>query len=151
MTTDRFNQRPDEPYGYCDTCKEAGTNLEFSDRDEMQAHMNETYEASVPLHRSHSARVVNPTRMERIKRFLAQSADDAVDSALDEFIRDASRALMVEDATVAELTEAVKDVGADIDWREAWGNYVDENELTEEDDETPPPVMEHTTLEGLDA
>lgn len=154
MTSSRFDQTPKEPYGYCLTCSAAGTKVEFATREELHEHLSETYDANKLLGKNggHSARTTNPTRQERIVRFLQSEADDALDSALDEFITAASRSLDNEDATVGELTEAVKEVFAEPDWREAWGNYVDENELADEAELMPPlPPVPHTPLPGMEA
>ena len=130
--TDRFNPDPDAPYGKCLTCEEAGTELTFADRDAMQAHMHETFEASNHAN-GHRTRTTNPTRQERITSSVMSSAQDAADSALTEFVDDVARLLDRGDATLAELTAAVAEstMFVDLDWHEAWREYKTENELDE--------------------
>jgi len=90
----------------CSTC-----NIEIADRDAMRAHFAETMIGN----HSHSVRITNPTRHERIVNELDRLAEDA----LHQFVEEAWE--MADDGvTDEEITEAMRMVDGDFEdaWRE---------------------------------
>jgi flagellar motor component MotA len=101
----RFDPHPDKSYAACTGCEEV-----FPTRPEMRAHLTETFKNG----KSHSARITNASRLERIENELESLADDA----LGEFIDEAHRLMEDGDATEEEITEAMRHIVAD--FSDAW-------------------------------
>jgi len=106
----RFDPDPDKPYGSCETCGEA-----VADRPAMSAHFAATRATSG---RSHTVRVTNRTRTERIEDALEELAE----SALYDFTESTSW-LTNDGVTEEEITEAVRSVTAD--FADAWAHRDD--------------------------
>lgn len=94
----RYDQRQDEKYGVCETCK-----VDLSTEGEADAHMKETGAASASR-RSHTVRVTNPTREMRIQAMVDDVVQDAIEEALETLRDSQSRG----DVTSDEITEALK-------------------------------------------
>jgi len=127
----RFEQDPNAPYGSCHDCPAT-----FVDRAAMDEHLHATFEASGRT-KGHRGNPSNPTRPERIKRAVQGEADDALDNALTEFVDGVYDLHRREGIPVAELTAAVRDVFAEADWAEAWGESLDEDDEDDEPEERP--------------
>lgn len=94
----RFDQADGEPYGFCLTCKEAGTGLTFADKAAMSAHLSETFEASGRVNgKGHKGRVTNATREDRIRQHMGSLVDDAMYEFFDSVERDLDRGDLAED------------------------------------------------------
>jgi hypothetical protein len=112
----RFDQNPDEPYGFCLTCKDAGIDLPFADQPAMSAHLSETFEAGGRVNgKGHSGRVTNATREERIRRHMGSLVDDALYDFLESVERDVERGDLTEDEVGPGLVYYS-------DFRDAWDN-----------------------------
>ena len=116
--TDRFDPKPDKPYAKCRTCE-----FIAETEAEMSAHTNETLAAS-PERRSHSYQVTNPARQDAINREVRREADDAIENAITEFLDRVYRLHRREGVAIEELTAAVKRAHADVDFLEAWNEYI---------------------------
>jgi hypothetical protein len=84
-----------------------------------------------------------------------QEADDALESALTEFVDSVYRFHTNDDVPLVELTAAVKAACPSHEWDEAWAEYIEDE--TEEDDEAEsgdglgPQLHQETALFGPDA
>lgn len=105
----RFDPMPDKPHGVCVDC-----GIEIADSGVMSAHFAETRVNGGG--RSHTIRNTNPTRARRIENAL----EDIAESALYEFVEEASRLIDDGDATEAEITEALRTLHAD--FSDAWAD-----------------------------
>lgn len=136
--SNRFDQKPDRPYGYCTTCS---PRLEFTTKAAADEHMHSTFKAAraqvdgalgVQSIRGHGIRATNPERQANIDCAVGQIVEDAINEAIDEIsqLTYPRRGTDEIDATREEITEALRkcyDGFAD-----AWAEYLEE---TDEDDE----------------
>lgn len=118
-TSARFNQRESEAYGYCQECD----GLTFSTQAEAAAHMDATSPKGVPG-RSHSIRILAPSRESLIRSAVRSIIDGAISDAVDDLINlTESRRGEAPDATESEITEALKWYGDE--FSEAWAEYLE--------------------------
>lgn len=138
MSASRFDPKEGEPYA---RCLEDGCGFVAETEEQMSAHttatMKSTGEKVGITASSHSYRKLNPSREDAIRREVMNEADDALESALEEFVSALSRLHTREGVTLAELTAAVKSATPSDEWAEAWAEYVSENEDEEDDDDDP--------------
>lgn len=109
MTSDRFDPNPDEPYGHCSDCRDV-----FDTEDAAEAHMGQTFMGGS----SHRIRVTNPIRARRIESEVSFCIDTALNDLFDELIRLVDN----DDATEAEIAEALRWGGRDLD--DAWVDWL---------------------------
>ncbi len=141
----RFDQDPDAPYARCTA---EGCGFVAATREEMDEHARET---STPtgetvgiIAQSHPYRVVNPTRAERIQRHIDMEASDAIDNAVSEFVESVYRLHSREGVPLSELTAAVARAQTEVDFRSAWGEYIEEDEDDDDlDSDSPADVQLH--------
>lgn len=107
----RFDPKPGEPYGECPTCE-----ISFPDQASARAHMSETFEEGEG--KSHSVRITNPARPDRIRREVGWEIDSAVSDAIESLDRLVERG----DATADEIAQALRHFGHE--FGEAWDEYV---------------------------
>lgn len=130
----RFDEDSDEPYARC-TAEGCGFVADTKEAisEHSRATSKPTGETVGIIAQSHSYRVVNPTRAERIQRHIDMEASDAIDNAVSEFLESVYRLHSREGVPLAELTTAVARTLVDVDFRSAWSEYIEDEE--EEDDE----------------
>lgn len=139
MSASRFDPKEGEPYA---RCVEDGCGFVADTKEEMSAHTKATMKPTGQFDgvtaRSHSYRELNPSREDAIRREVMHEADDALESALEEFVSALSRLHTREGVTLAELTAAVKSATPSHEWDEAWAEYVSENEDEDDEDDAEP-------------
>lgn len=101
----RFDPRPDEPYGKCENC---GLTLETE--DDSRAHMQETYVSGL---KSHRIAVKNPGRPSRVRSWVGGVISDAIDDAINNLRDEMSRG----DVAAEEIGESLKWYS---DFSDAW-------------------------------
>lgn len=91
-----LEQEEGKPYGVCMSC---GT--EIADYDAMQAHFSETMHGTT--RGSHSIRVTNPTREERVQQAIDRIVYDSIEDALSKLEREVGygRAISLDEARKA--------------------------------------------------
>lgn len=97
-----YDPEPGKPYGSCINC-----GAEIGTRDDMTAH----FDATRTNGRTHSVRVTNPTRAERIESALQDYAEEAAA----EFADNVTTLLDADDVTEEEVTEAMRTVYINLD------------------------------------
>lgn len=107
----RYDPEPGKPYAVCTTCGEV-----HRTREDMNAHHRDTTPAEGG--QSHTARITNQSREERIKAAVETLADDAMSDLLDEIYGLVNQDGVTED----EVSEAVKHVWMDLS--DAWKDYL---------------------------
>lgn len=107
----RFDPEPDKPYGNCSDC-----GVVLATREDMRAHFRETTPEGGGS--SHSVRITNMTRAERIEH----EVETELQSAMYDFTEELGRLGDAGDATEDEVTEAVKT--AYIDVADEWKRYL---------------------------
>lgn len=109
--TDRFDQKPGEPYARCVECE-----FTSSDQPAMGEHSRT---------KKHRYRVTNPTREEALRREVEREAEDALEAALDEFTTSLYRLHEREGVAMEEIAEAIKRMFVpDPDFAEAWKEFI---------------------------
>lgn len=101
MVTNRFDPVEGTPYAMCSDCKFVATS-----RAESDAHLSETTPEGGY---SHTMRVTNPTREERVRRGI----DRILEEALDDFVSDVEDLIESGDATEEEVDPIVNRIGGD--------------------------------------
>lgn len=131
----RFDPRPGEPYARCLT---DGCGFVADTKEQMSEHsrasMKPTGETVGTTARGHSYRVENPPRADAIQNAVQREADDALESALQEFVDSVYRLHSSDGVSLKELTEAVKFGSPSSEWSDAWAEYVAEFEDDEDDE-----------------
>jgi hypothetical protein len=110
----RFDQDPAANYGMCTTCE-----IDIPTEQDGEAHMSETMKVAKDK-RSHSIRVLNPSREHRIESAVEDIIDAAISTAMeeiDDLVQDGS-------FTEEEATEALRYQGK---FSDAWEEYLAEN------------------------
>jgi len=142
----RFDPKPGEPYARCNDCDFIAVT-----KQEISAHSSETMkptgETIGVTAEGHGYRVTNPTREEAISREVRREANDALESAVSEFVETIYRLHDREGVSLAELTAAVRAVWADADFAEAWAEYIADEEDEDEsaEDDGPGPQLHQET------
>lgn len=110
MTTARFDPEAGRDYGTCRAC-----DLALADEAAGKEHMKQT----LTDRRSHSIRVLNPSRRARIANRIDLDLEDVVDQGLQEVAR------LVTDGhiTAEEATEALASWP---DFHDAWNDNIDQ-------------------------
>lgn len=140
MTFTRFNPDPTKPYGICVTC-----GIELATTEDAREHRSATVKPvndGAVVARGHRTRATNPPRNDRVRRYIAQVLEDAVDNdleidfpsrtftvtdravekAIDVLLADAERG----DLAYPEITENLKHEHEFYDaWRDAIEEYED--------------------------
>jgi len=159
MSASRFDPKPGEPYA---RCSEDGCGFVADTKEQMSEHssstMKPTGQTSGVTASGHSYRVENPSREDAIWREVMREADDALESAVQEFVDSVYRLHSREGVSLDELTVAVKSVAPSSEWSEAWAEYIaDEDEDDDDEDETDtgdglgPQLHQDTALFGTEA
>jgi len=134
MSATRFDPRDGVPYARCLT---EGCGFVADTKEQMSAHADESMTptgATTGVTASgHSYRVENPSRADALRSKVMQEADDALESALTEFVDSVYRLHRNDDVPLADLTAAVKAAFLSHEWDEAWAECIEDE--TEEDDE----------------
>lgn len=99
-----YDPEPGKPYGTCTTC---GIVIQTDE------HCSDHLTATMPVNGggSHSVRITNPTRAERIESAIQDYADEAAA----EFADNVSTLLDADNVTEEEVTEAMRTVYIDLD------------------------------------
>lgn len=103
MTFTRFNPDPDKPYGTCVTC-----GIELATTEEAQEHRSATVKPvtdGAVVARGHRTRGTNPPRDERVRHYIEQVLEDAVEDNHD--IDFSTRSFTVTDGAVDKAIEAL--------------------------------------------
>lgn len=114
MTQRLFDQLPDEPYGECADC-----DLVIDTESTARQHMSDTVGSKG--NSSHSIKVTNPTRPDRIRSALQTVVDDAINDAMEEIDRMVSRAHLTDE----EVAEALRWWP---DFHDTWTEWVEDSE-----------------------
>ena len=110
-----YDPNPDAPYGTCSTCS-----LVIATEADANEHLRQTIGQGDGAGHSHSVRITNPSRPDRIRRRIAMVIDDAIADAMDELDRLTSRG---DNLTEAEVAEALRMWP---DFSEAWDDYTED-------------------------
>jgi hypothetical protein len=108
--TNKFDPKEGVDYGRCNDC-----DAKLPTNEESSNHMSETFKDG----KSHSVRVLNPDRHERIQREVDDEVSDAVQRAMEELDGLVERG----DASAEEIFQAL---GWHSDFADAWQAYVEE-------------------------
>lgn len=118
------DEYPEQPYGKCSDCGK-----EVASRDELSEHLKETQpEVMLVGSKSHSVRIVNPTRAEKARNRVGDVVQAVLDDAMDEI----ESLLFLKEATREDIKKAL--VGHP-DFADAWAEYIRERDAEEEWDE----------------
>lgn len=127
----RFDPTPGEPYA---RCLEEGCGFVADTKETMSEHssstMRPTGETVGITEQGHRYRVLNPSREDALRHAVMRAADDALESAAQEFCDDVYNIHTRDGISLAELTSAV---GAS-EFSNAWAEYISGEE---EDHEEP--------------
>lgn len=150
MSGSRFDPTPGAPYARCvhDEC-----GFVADTKEQMSEHASSTVKPtgqSVGVTASgHPYRVENPSREDAIRRTVMQEADDALESAMQEFVDSVYRLHSREGLSLDELTVAVKSAAPSSEWSDAWAEYIgdeDGDDETEAGDGLSPQLHQETSL-----
>lgn len=103
MSGSRFDPTPGVPYA---RCTHDGCGFVADTKEQMSEHSASTMDGVTAA--GHFYRVENPSREDAIRRAVMREADDALESALEEFVYSVYRLHTREGVRLDELTAAVK-------------------------------------------